>query len=93
MLRTERWKYNYYVGFDCELFDMENDPEEMNNLGTDEGFADIRRHMHQLLLNVCDPHEVNERAFSDQADRVAENGGPEAVMNHKTIPYTPAPTK
>ncbi|NQZ58427.1 MAG: sulfatase-like hydrolase/transferase [Lentisphaeraceae bacterium] len=93
MMRTERWKYNYYVGFDCELFDMENDPEEMNNLGTDEEFEAVRRDMHQLLLNVCDPHEVNERAFSDQADRVAENGGSEAVMNHETIPYTPAPSK
>src|SRR5690606_18676501 len=29
MLRKGRWKYHYYVGFRPELFDLENDPEEL----------------------------------------------------------------
>ena len=39
MIRTERWKYNYYPEGFAELYDLENDPLEQENLA---GEADHR---------------------------------------------------
>jgi hypothetical protein len=32
MLRKGRWKYIAYVGYPAQLFDLEDDPQELNNL-------------------------------------------------------------
>ena len=32
MLRKDRWKYVAFVGYPSQLFDMENDPQELNDL-------------------------------------------------------------
>ena len=32
MLRRGKWKYVLYVGYPAQLFDMESDPQELNNL-------------------------------------------------------------
>ena len=92
MIRQGKWKYVYYVGYPPQLFDLDNDPEELVDLGTDPDFEFVRNSFHKKLLEICDPEIQNARAFDDQAARVAEHGGMEAVLNHKTIPYTPAPS-
>ena len=38
MVRKSNWKYIYYEGFEPELFDLENDPEEINDLSKDPKF-------------------------------------------------------
>ncbi len=43
------------------------------------------------LRGICDPAEVNARAFADQARRIAELGGEEAVRKAGDYPCTPAP--
>ena len=35
MIRTRRWKYNYYPEGYAELYDLENDPHERHNLADD----------------------------------------------------------
>lgn len=92
MIRTGKWKYVHYVGYPPQLFDLENDPDELNDLGSDSEFESVRQSCHKLLLDICDPAAVNQRAFRDQASRVAEHGGIEAILKKKTIPYTPAPS-
>ena len=32
MVRTRRWKFNYYPGNGGELYDLENDPDETRNV-------------------------------------------------------------
>ena len=41
MLRNGRYKYNYYVGYPPELFDLDADPGEERNLRSDPNFAAI----------------------------------------------------
>ncbi|MBI2687041.1 MAG: sulfatase-like hydrolase/transferase [Acidobacteria bacterium] len=36
MVRTDRWKLNYYPDNGCELYDLANDPGEWNNLARSE---------------------------------------------------------
>ncbi|MCT7377877.1 alkaline phosphatase family protein [Chelativorans salis] len=51
MLRTERWKYVEYDGFRPQLFDLENDPREHNDLGDDPDYQPIREEMHERLFD------------------------------------------
>jgi len=50
MLRTQRWKYVHFTGYAPQLFDLENDPDEFNDLGQDDQHAQVRDDMYERLL-------------------------------------------
>jgi arylsulfatase A-like enzyme len=50
MIVTERWKYILYEKFRPQLFDLENDPQEQNDLGRDDAHADVRAELHERLF-------------------------------------------
>jgi arylsulfatase A-like enzyme len=50
MLRTARWKYLYFKGFRPQLFDLQEDPGELVDLGDSGGHEAIRLEMHGRLL-------------------------------------------
>jgi arylsulfatase A-like enzyme len=52
-VRTERWKYIHYFEDpeEFELFDLQSDPHEMNNLINDPAYKDI---IEQLKSRVTD---------------------------------------
>ena len=51
MVRDERYKLIHFVDReDGLLFDMQNDPDEMNNLWDDPAHADIKS---KLILKIC----------------------------------------
>ncbi|MDP5220697.1 alkaline phosphatase family protein [Ruegeria sp. 2205SS24-7] len=50
MIRSEDWKYVYFKGFPPQLFDLLNDPLELNDLGRKSEYEAQRRNMHALLL-------------------------------------------
>jgi arylsulfatase A-like enzyme len=45
MLRNKRWKYILYEGFSSQLFDLENDPQEITDLGSNTSYQHIRDQM------------------------------------------------
>lgn len=91
MIANAKWKYHYYVGYPPELFDLEKDPEEANNLIDDAAYADIATAMYKQLLAVCDPEAVDAIAKADQDRLVEKWGGPEAAINAGTPGETPPP--
>ena len=50
MVRTARWKYIEWQGFAPQLFDLEHDPDEFFDLGTDTSLATVRDDMRTRLL-------------------------------------------
>ncbi len=62
-LRDRDWKYSYYFGpgrdvFEYELYNMKDDPLEMDNLANDAGYLAKRKEMHERLME-------QERKFED----------------------------
>jgi arylsulfatase A-like enzyme len=52
LITTDRYKYAYhgteYMG---ELYDLENDPDELHNLWNDPGYIEVRRELSELLMD------------------------------------------
>jgi choline-sulfatase len=91
MVRRGKWKYVHFVGADNQLFDIENDTNETQDLGKMYQFSEVVKSLHSELLKHCDPIEVNRRAFDDQARKISAHGGKYVIESHTDIPFTPPP--
>jgi choline-sulfatase len=91
MLRDGRYKYNYYVGFPPELFDLRDDPSEAYNLADNPAQRDTLARFEKQLRGMIDPEAIDIRAKADQAALIARFGGPEKAINIGAPGATPAP--
>jgi len=93
MLRRGRFKFIYYVRFAPELFDLEADPEEANNLAVRPEYASTLRELEALMRGIVDPEEEDRRANEAQRQLIESRGGPDAVMANLPTKklYTPVP--
>jgi len=91
MIRHGKYKFVYYPKYEAQLYDLEVDPEEMNDLGTDPAFESVRAECEQLLRRICDPDEVDARAKRRQAEQVEKHGGRDAVIARGDLGYSPPP--
>lgn len=91
MVRKGRWKFVYYVGMSPQLFDLEADPEEIDDLGTSVEHANICVDMEAELRRICDPEAVDKQARLDQLAIVNKHGGIQAVLDRGGFGATPAP--
>jgi choline-sulfatase len=90
MLRRRNWKFVYYAGgHPPQLFDLDTDPNELNDLGTSPDVTEIRDSLAAELKAMLDPEAVNARAFSDQARVLARLGGVEKVKAMPSFGHTP----
>ncbi len=88
MLRKGRWKLVYFAEQNPPLlFNMDDDPRELNNLAEDE--SNILRQMLDCLFNIMDPEAVNRQAFADQEEMIAKLGGIEAIRSMRSFNHTP----
>ena len=53
-VRTGRWKFVEYSNGDSELYDLDADPNELQNLTADPSYAAIRTELHQVWLDYKD---------------------------------------
>lgn len=63
MVRTKRWKYNYYPGGHAELYDLVKDPDEYMNLAGRKDHVRTERQMKDLLLHWL--------TTADETDQIA----------------------
>ena len=59
MLRDEKWKYILWEGFPPQLFDLENDASERNDLGRNPAYADVCQQWHDELFAWLRRREIN----------------------------------
>lgn len=91
MLRFGRWKYVHYVGYPSQLFDLQGDPEEIVDLGSDPAAAAAVREGETRLRAMLDPEEIDARVKRRQADLIAANGGREAVIARGDLGFSVPP--
>lgn len=92
MLRRGRFKYVHYVGFEPELFDLLDDPEELTDLAADDSHRDVLESLAAELRRMLDPEDVDERAKASQQALVEHFGGRDAALSMGTPAETPAPS-
>ena len=89
MLRKEDWKYIVYPGYKAQLFNVIDDPDEIDNLA--EKRTDIVEDMHEALLEIVDYKEVHKRcieydksSFLEWREQVEKSG---IQVNGKKFSY------
>ena len=70
MVANTRWKYIYAEGFRPMLFDLENDPNELIDLGTSTEHEAIRQEMFEALSAWA--RRLSQRTTMSPADVIAE---------------------
>jgi choline-sulfatase len=91
MIRKRNWKYVAYVDERPQLFDLEKDPDEIDDRWNDPACQGVIAELNTELEAICDPATINERAFRDQSARIEEAGGVSGIEKTADIPFTPAP--
>jgi len=91
MIRHGRYKYVHYVAYRPQLFDLEQDPEELRDLAGDPKCAKVLEECHARLLAICDPAQVDARAKQRQAELLQAAGGRDAVIQRGDLGFTPPP--
>lgn len=91
MVRNGRYKLNYYIDYEPELFDLESDPGEERNRADDPALIGVRKAMERRLADIVDPVATDRRARAAQAALIAAHGGPDKALYVGAPGATPAP--
>ena len=59
MVRSGQWKFNYYHGYQHQLFDLKSDPEEMHNLVSDPDHSALVEQLTEKILSGWCPEQIN----------------------------------
>jgi choline-sulfatase len=91
MIRKGKYKFIYYVGYEPELFDLQDDPEELVNLAQNEAYYQIVEEYNDDLRGICDPNKTDRQAKDDQNTLIEKFGGRERALHSGTPGATPVP--
>jgi arylsulfatase A-like enzyme len=78
MVRTERWKYVHYQGFEAQLFDLSEDPAEFRDVAGDPGYLTVRNEMqsrlHEWLCARSNRVTIADAAIESRSGKFWERG-------------------
>jgi choline-sulfatase len=69
MVRSGRWKLIYYYGEPLQLFDLQSDPHERNDLAHHPDHADVRARLLARVLDGWDPEHIALRIRERRQDK------------------------
>ena len=72
MVRKGDWKLVYYTSYPAQMFNLAQDPEEVNDLADAPEFQDKRAELMAELEKICDPAAVDADARRKQAAMILE---------------------
>jgi len=70
MLRQGRYKYVHVHDHEPLLFDLENDPHEINNLILEPEYQDIARRLHKKINEMYDFSKLEKNVLQSQKERL-----------------------
>lgn len=76
-----QWKYCYYVGHPPQLFDLQNDSNELIDLAGQPKFRTTLESCERSLRTIVDPEAIDARAFRDQARTIEKHGGTDGIRS------------
>ncbi|SPJ29968.1 sulfatase-like hydrolase/transferase [Falsiruegeria mediterranea] len=91
LFRQGKWKRIYHVDMPNQLFDLDADPEEVNDLLAHNGAHPMEAVLSDQLRALVDPEALDLRSKADQRVRIEELGGLEVVRNFGSIAASPIP--
>lgn len=80
MLRKGAYKLVSYASYPPQLFDVEEDPDELNDLAQDANAQPILNELSAELQKICDPVQTDAQAKADQLKLMERRGGRDAVI-------------
>ncbi len=91
MLRKSRYKYIYHVNNPPQLFDLRNDPLEIDDLFYKKKYSTISSDFEKDLRSILNPEEVNQTAHNDQKLMIQNCGGKDAIRSKGAFDHSPTP--
>ena len=91
MVRFRNLKFVHYVKYDAQLFDLEKDPEELEDVAKSPAYAEVVKEGYRLLTEILDPVTVDNRCRERQAFLLEKNGGREAVIARGDLGFSVPP--
>jgi len=79
LLMDKQYKYVYCEPEEPILFDMINDPQEMNDLSSNPSYKDKLDFFRKKLFEICDPKEIDFRC-KEMMGYISENGEDETKI-------------
>ncbi len=74
MIRQGDYKYIYYVGYRPQLFNLKDDPNELEDLYRIQEYRSVCEKLERELRHICDPISVDALAKADQNEKVNRIG-------------------
>ena len=91
MVRKGRYKLIHYTDYAPQLFDLEEDPEELHDLAGDANAQPILRELQDDLADICDPEAMDREAKAMQSALLRKSGGKEAVVARGDLGFSVPP--
>lgn len=90
MLTNGKYKYIHYLNDASQFFDLETDPEELNDFSDSPGHQILIQAFKNQLYTILDPAATDALAKADQKAKVEDFGGEEAVIK-RGLSNSPVP--
>ena len=68
MIRQDDWKLIYYHGYEPQLFNLADDPDELIDLAQAPGYRDVRETLMERVLSDWDPEAIMATMAAKRAD-------------------------
>lgn len=91
LFRHGPWKYCHYTDKPAQLFNLDDDPQELHDCAADPAAGPLLAQCLAALRVHLDPDAVDQRAKQRQQALLALFGGREAALARGDLGFTPAP--
>jgi len=91
MVRFGAFKFVHYVHCEPQLFNIEEDPQELRDLAGEDSYAEVLNEGRARLLAILDPVKVDQRVRARQRELLELNGGREVVIAKGDLGFSVPP--